>query len=138
MKGTVLSSLAGLGTSAGAIPSAKALGYSQNALTGGKALAAHWNGKAWSDQSVASPEQLNLLGGVSCPAVKDCVAVGTAGTVTSSALALAPLAEQWTGGKWGVLTVPDPAPAGDVHVRSWAAGSYVVSPAETVTTGTSG
>jgi hypothetical protein len=82
--------------------------------SGGKALAAHWNGEAWSDQSVASPGQLNLLGGVSCPAVQDCVAVGTAGTVTSSALVLTPLAEQWTGGKWAVLTVPDPAPAGDI------------------------
>ncbi len=41
------------------------------------------------------------------------MAVGTGGTVTSSALDLAPLAERWTGGKWTVLTVPDPAPAGD-------------------------
>ncbi|MGH8996531.1 MAG: hypothetical protein ACRDYB_10955, partial [Acidimicrobiales bacterium] len=81
---------------------------------GGKALAAHWNGKAWSDQSVASPHQLNLMGGLSCTAVKDCVAVGTGGSATSSALDLAPLAEQWTGGKWAVLTVPDPAPAGDI------------------------
>jgi hypothetical protein len=81
---------------------------------GGKALAAHWNGKTWSDQSVASPQQLNLLGSVSCTAVKDCVAVGTAGTATSSSFTLTPLAEQWTGGKWAVLTVPDPAPAGDI------------------------
>ncbi len=80
----------------------------------GKALAAHWNGKAWSDQSAASSGQLTLLAGVSCPAAKDCVAVGTGGTVTSSALDLAPVAEQWTGGKWAVLTVPDPAPAGDL------------------------
>ena len=42
------------------------------------------------------------------------MAVGTGGTVTSSALDLAPLAERWTGGKWAVLTVPDPAPAGDI------------------------
>ena len=80
----------------------------------GKALAAHWNGQAWSDQSAASPGQLTLLAGVSCPAAQDCVAVGTGGTVTSSALDLAPAAEQWTGGKWAVLTVPDPAPAGDL------------------------
>jgi hypothetical protein len=81
---------------------------------GGKALAAHWNGKAWSDQSAASPHQLSLLAGVSCPATKDCVAVGTGGTLTSSAVDLAPVAERWTGGKWAVLTVPDPAPAGDI------------------------
>jgi hypothetical protein len=82
--------------------------------SGGKALAAHWDGKAWSDQSVASPEQLNLLGGVSCPAVKDCVAVGTGGSLTSTSIALAPLAEQWTGGKWAAFTAPDPAPAGGI------------------------
>ncbi len=82
--------------------------------SGGKALAAHWNGKAWSDQSPARPQQLTVLGGVSCPATTGCVAVGTAGTETSSAVDLAPLAEQWTGGKWAALTVPDPAPAGDI------------------------
>lgn len=82
--------------------------------SGAKALAAHWNGKTWSDQSVASPQELNLLGSVSCTAVKDCVAVGTGGTATSSSFTLTPLAEQWTGGKWAVLTVPDPAPAGDM------------------------
>jgi hypothetical protein len=34
--------------------------------------------------------------------------------LTSSAVDLAPVAERWTGGKWAVLTVPDPAPAGDI------------------------
>ncbi|MCW2910741.1 MAG: hypothetical protein JWL68_5530, partial [Actinomycetia bacterium] len=80
----------------------------------GKALAAHWNGKSWSDQSVASPQQLSLLGNVSCTAVKDCVAVGTAGTMSGSALSLAPLAEQWTGGSWTVLSPANPAPAGGI------------------------
>jgi hypothetical protein len=81
---------------------------------GGKALAAHWNGKAWSDESAASPQGLNLLAGVSCAATTDCLAVGTGGTPTSSELDLAPIAEQWTGGKWAALTVPNPAPAGDI------------------------
>jgi hypothetical protein len=81
--------------------------------SGGKALAAHWNGKAWSDQTTASPEQLNLLSGVSCPAVKDCVAVGTGGSLTSTSASLAPLAEQWTGGKWTAFTALDPAASGD-------------------------
>ena len=82
--------------------------------SGGKALAGHWNGKAWSDQTTASPEQLNLLSGVSCPAVKDCVAVGTGGSLTSTSFSLAPLAEQWTGGKWTAFTAPDPAASGDI------------------------
>jgi hypothetical protein len=99
-----------IGVACPATGNCTAVGANEN----GKALAAHWNGKAWSDQSVASPEQLNFLASVSCTAMKDCVAVGTGGSVTSSALDLAPLAEQWTGGKWTVLTVPDPAPAGDI------------------------
>jgi hypothetical protein len=80
----------------------------------GKALAAHWNGKTWSDQSVASPQQLNVLASLSCSAVKDCVAVGLAGTVSGPTLSLGPLAEQWTGGSWTVLTPANPAPAGDL------------------------
>ena len=80
----------------------------------GKALAAHWNGKTWSDQSVASPQQLNVLTSLSCTAVKDCVAVGLAGTVSGPTLSLGPLAEQWTGGSWTVLTPANPAPAGDL------------------------
>src|SRR6202042_567635 len=74
--------------------------------SGGKALAAHWNGKAWSDQTTASPEQLNLLSGVSCPGVRDCVAVGTGGSLTSTSVSLAPLAEPWTGGGWRGLPPP--------------------------------
>jgi hypothetical protein len=79
----------------------------------GKALAEHWNGTSWSDQTAASPQQLNLLWSVSCTAVKECVAVGVAGT-TSPAISLAPLAEHWTGGSWTVLTPANPAPAGDI------------------------
>ena len=80
----------------------------------GKALAAHWNGKAWSDQS--QPTRSSSTCSAASPARprQDCIAVGTGGTITSSALDLAPLAEQWTGGKWAALTVPDPAPAGDL------------------------
>jgi hypothetical protein len=80
----------------------------------GKALAEHWNGTTWSDQSAASPQELNLLWSVSCTAVKDCVAVGIAGTISSSAPSLAPLAEHWTGGAWAVLNPANPAPAGDI------------------------
>ncbi len=79
----------------------------------GKALAEHWNGKTWSDQSAASPQQLTRPWSVSCTAVKDCVAVGTAGT-TSPPISLAPLAERWTGGKWAVLSPANPAPSGDI------------------------
>src|SRR5512135_3084936 len=68
---------------------------------------------ARASQSVASPQQLNVLGSVSCTAVKDCVAVGVAGT-TSPSLSLGPLAEHWTGRSWTVLTPANPAPADDL------------------------
>jgi hypothetical protein len=97
-----------MGVSCPAAGNCTAVGTSENA----KALAAHWNGKAWSDQSVASPDGINLLNDVSCTTLH-CVAVGMGGTPTSSALDLTPLAEQWVGGKWSALTIPDPAPAGD-------------------------
>jgi hypothetical protein len=79
----------------------------------GKALAAHWNGKAWSDQSPANPQPLSFLESVSCPVTTTCIAVG-AGGPAASPLATAPLAEQWTGGTWTALTVPDPGPSGDL------------------------
>ena len=80
----------------------------------GKALAAHWNGKAWSDESPVNPQPVSFLQSVSCPATTVCIAVGTAGTESATALATAPLAEQWTGGTWTALTVPDPGPSGDI------------------------
>ena len=79
-----------------------------------KALAAHWNGKAWSDESPANPQPATFLESVSCPATTTCIAVGTAGTDSGTALVTAPLAEEWTGGSWTALTVPDPGAAGDL------------------------
>jgi hypothetical protein len=79
----------------------------------GKALAAHWNGKAWSDESPAGPQPVTYLEDVSCPSTTACVAAGTGGSGASSA-GYVPVAEQWTGGSWAALTVPDPAPSGDL------------------------
>jgi hypothetical protein len=80
----------------------------------GRALAAHWNGKAWSDESPANPQPLTFLQGLACPATTACMAVGAGNTGSSTANDLTPLAEQWTGGTWTALTVPDPGPSGDV------------------------
>jgi hypothetical protein len=80
----------------------------------GKALAAHWNGKAWSDESPVDPQPLTFLQSVACPATTACIAVGAGNTGSSTADALTPLAEQWTGGTWTALTVPDPGPSGDI------------------------
>ena len=79
-----------------------------------KVLAAHWNGKAWSDESAVNTQPATFLEGVSCPATTACIAVGTAGTASSTALVTAPLAEEWTGGTWTALTVPDPGASGDL------------------------
>jgi hypothetical protein len=83
-------------------------------ISGGKALAEHWNGKAWSDQPSVTTDPYTQLSSVSCSATKDCLTVGYGGTFTSTSSTSVPLAEQWTGGTWAVLTVPDPAPAGDL------------------------
>ena len=82
--------------------------------TAEKALAAHWNGKAWSDESPVNPQPATFLEDVSCPATTACIAVGTAGTDSGTALVTAPLAEEWTGGSWTALTVPDPGASGDL------------------------
>lgn len=49
----------------------------------------------------------NALYGVSCITWTRCVAVGT--RVAAGPAALRPLAEQWTGARWQVVPVPDPA-----------------------------
>ncbi len=53
-----------------------------------------------------------------CPATTACTSlpwpVGTGNTGSSTANALTPLAEQWIGGTWTALTVPDPGPSGDL------------------------
>lgn len=79
-----------------------------------KVLAAHWNGKAWSDESAVSTQPATFLEGVSCPATTACIAAGTVGTNSGTALVTAPLAEEWTGGTWTALTVPDPGASGDL------------------------
>ena len=93
-----------LGASCPATGNCTAVGWND----AGKALAAHWNGKAWSDESPADPQPLNPLSGVSCPSTSFCMAVGSGGTASASAYSMAPLAEQWTGGAWTALTLPDP------------------------------
>jgi hypothetical protein len=75
------------------------------ATSTGKALAEHWNGKSWSVQPAASPDPISELLSVSCHPAGACVAVGAGGP--ASGATAAPLAEQWTGGKW-VATSPSP------------------------------
>ena len=87
-----------------------AVGYSLDASDRLVALAARWDGKAWSIQIAAIPAgaKHSALDGVSCTTQADCIAVGyevgKAGHVT--------LAEVWNGTSWAIQSSPDPQPVG--------------------------
>jgi len=69
--------------------------------TAGAALAERWNGRSWHIQATAgNAPSGGVLSAVSCPAVRTCIAVGTAGGGT--------LAEIWRGAGWQVLPAPNP------------------------------
>jgi hypothetical protein len=73
------------------------------------ALAEGWNGSAWAIQAVPDPAGSadSYLQGVSCPAARDCVAVGD--YYPHGASSTVPLAEAWNGSTWAILTVPAPS-----------------------------
>lgn len=72
-------------------------------------LTERWNGSRW--LLVRAPEpagsQGAIFGGVACPAVNDCLAVG----VNRTSRAYVTLAEQWNGSAWKVLPGPSGATA---------------------------
>jgi len=77
-----------------------------------KALAERWNGKAWSIETTKQPQQFSVLSSISCRMTIDCVAVGLAGTATTST----PIAEQLTDSGWARI---DPAAiSGDAEFNS--------------------
>lgn len=87
-------------------PSAKhcvAVGINENAAdagTGGGALIQTWNGKTWASFAPKAPKgalSATLLG-VSCTAVKNCVAVGVGGDGAHGGLTS--FAEHWNGTSW--------------------------------------
>jgi len=70
--------------------------------TAGKkvALAELWNGKEWKIETTATLPEEDKNGrfeSVSCPASKDCIAVGS---VVTTVYGLVPLIESWNGSKW--------------------------------------
>ncbi|HUA40478.1 MAG TPA: hypothetical protein VMA32_02855 [Streptosporangiaceae bacterium] len=103
----------------------------------------HWNGRKWSQAHVPNPGGVhtgdyNELFGIRCPAAKECLAVGQAGTgtVTTSTSTLRNEALRWNGKKWHEMPTPQPggSAAGDIAElnsvacgspsRCWAVGSY--------------
>lgn len=74
-------------------------------------LAEQWNGTSWHQRAAPTPGRSGTLGGVSCPAAADCMAVG-AHFVPTGNLVNATLAERWDGTHWSVQPTPNPAGAG--------------------------
>jgi hypothetical protein len=66
-------------------------------------LAEHWNGKAWTTQSMPATTGDGDLLNISCTAANACTAVGSQGAAT--------LAERWNGTNWKVQSTPTPAGA---------------------------
>jgi hypothetical protein len=78
-------------------------------LSGPVTLAEHWDGSTWAVQATPNPPgaSFSLLGGVSCPSVTSCTAVGEY-TPSGSTDSL-PLAEHWDGSTWTIQPMPSPA-----------------------------
>jgi hypothetical protein len=72
-------------------------------------LAFRWDGSAWSTQQIQLPagEYVNTIGGVSCPSVTTCTAVGSYSFLQSNSPELiAPLLERWDGTTWSTQPAP--------------------------------
>jgi sugar lactone lactonase YvrE len=77
----------------------------------------HWNGSAWSKQSLALPSEFvdGELYGVSCPAPEECMAVGTAKT---SAGVWVGYSERLMGATWTPVAIPTASESTLEEVRS--------------------
>ena len=73
-------------------------------------LAERWNGTSWSIQPTPNPSWANTsqLNAVSCPAVNDCIAVGTAAHIAVGTTPNETLAERWDGRSWSIQNTPSP------------------------------
>jgi hypothetical protein len=96
------------GTRLGAVDCASdgaciAVGWYQDLARQIFALAARWDGSAWSLQIVPDPGQ-STLSAVDCPGPTRCLAVGS----TFTGQGYATLAERWNGHVWAVMPTPNP------------------------------
>ena len=64
-----------------------------------------WNGRSWRELPALAGSGPSQLTGVACPAVSDCVAVGTGGSGGQDAV----WAQRWNGASWSQLTPVTPA-----------------------------
>jgi hypothetical protein len=97
-----------------ACPSARsciAVGQITNSSDFQAALAEHWNGSAWTTQTVHNPAAAasgSLLFGISCSSATSCTAVGYQ-LPSAWDPAPEPLAEHWNGSTWTIQTTPIPS-----------------------------
>ena len=88
-----------------------AVGYTATSRTNTvvRALAEAWNGSIWTIDPTPLPKGAIWVSfaAVSCPSIDDCIAVG--GYIKNgNASEEQPLAEQWNGSSWSVLSAPNP------------------------------
>lgn len=74
----------------------------------------HWNGKKWSKAPTPNPDGIgtgasNNLEAVNCVSPASCWAVGSYGSISGSTGEVLNEALRWTGKKWSLATVPNPA-----------------------------
>ena len=85
----------------------------------GRPLAELWDGTQWTIQHTArTGDTSSIFTAVSCPAVNDCIAVGTNNSNTAAGV---PLAEFWNGTRWAVQTIPAPPGSSSMSGVSCAA-----------------
>jgi hypothetical protein len=73
------------------------------------ALVFHWNGAAWSTQTIQLPrgEGVSTIGGVACPTANSCTLVGSYSFFEGNGPQLtAPLLEHWDGATWSSQQPP--------------------------------
>ena len=111
-----------------------AVGLYLNSADAGIPLAETWNGRTWTPSTLPTPAGGTgvILNGVSCAAVRRCVAVGEYFTGNGAAA----VAESWNGGRWTVATPPTPADSveGDLNTVSCPSARYCVAVGESATT----
>ena len=99
------------------------VGTYDNPAGKGATLAEEWNGAAWSLQHPVNPTTAayGYLGGVSCPSINSCTAVGNFVDPSGHE---EPLVEAWNGASWNMQRVPMPtgAPAGALYGISCTSG----------------
>ncbi|HEY1915293.1 MAG TPA: hypothetical protein VGH27_06915 [Streptosporangiaceae bacterium] len=72
-------------------------------------LGGRWDGSSWSSQATPLPSGATggVLWGIACATATNCFAVG--GSYSGPNLPAQPLAEQWNGSTWSLVSMPSPA-----------------------------